>query len=197
MARSSARRSSGRQGRRKKQNNNNLWLLIGGGVVVVIIILAATLSVRSNSQKIGEQTEPSSPPPSQHIANVTDPHPPYVTNPPTYGYHHVSAASAGIYTEPLPDEITVHNLEHGFVIIHYRQDAAPETVTQLTNITRELQQLNPCVILQPRAVDNLDVPLALTAWNWMLKLDTVDAEQIRTFFRGHVGNGPEPVCRPL
>ncbi len=44
--------------------------------------------------------------------------------------------------------------------------------------------------MEPRAVDNLpDATIAMTAWNWMLKLNSFDANQIRTFFEGHVGRG--------
>jgi hypothetical protein len=197
MSRSGTRRTGGRQARRKQQNTNSL-LIIGGGVLLVIILVAVGLALSRGTAQIGQQIESGVPPPSQHINNVTDPHPPYTTNPPTFGYHYVNPASGGIYQEPLPDEITIHNLEHGFIVIHYRQDLDPATLTQLTSLARELQQENSCLIMEPRAVDNLpDATIAMTAWNWLLKLETFDAEQIRTFFRGHVGRGPEQVCRPL
>ena len=39
----------------------------------------------------------------------------------------------------------------------------------------------------------LDTPIAVTSWNWLLKLNAYDADQIRSFFRQHVNNGPEQV----
>ena len=197
MSRSSARRTGGRQIRRKPQKNNTP-LIIGGGVILVIVLVAAGLALsRGSAAQIGQQIEAVEPPPSQHINNVTDPHPTYTTNPPTFGYHYVTPAGAGIYTEPLPDEVTVHNLEHGFVVIHYRQNLDQATVTQLTSLARELQQQNPCILMEPRATDKLTEPLAMTAWNWLLKLNSYDPDSIRAFFRAHVGHGPEAFCKPL
>jgi hypothetical protein len=198
MSQSSARRASGRQARRKPQRKSNTPLIIGGvaALVVVLVILGIVFSGGGGGQ-IGQQIEPVAPAPGEHIQNITDPHPTYTSNPPTSGFHYVSPANGGVYTQPLPDEVTVHNLEHGFVIVHYRQDADPATVTQLTTLTRSLQQQNSCIILEPRPVDKLDVPIALTAWNWLLKLPNYDEASIRSFFKAHVGRGPEAVCRPL
>jgi hypothetical protein len=173
-------------------------LIIGGVIAVLVVLVGAGLLLSSGgAAQVGQQIEPQVPPAGEHIANVTDPHPTYTSNPPTSGHHFVTPAGAGVYTQPLPDEVTVHNLEHGFIIIHYRQDLDQATVNQLTSLARELQQQNPCVILEPRAVDKLDVPIAMTAWNWLLKLPSYDAASIRAFFRAHVGRGPEAVCRPL
>jgi len=198
MSQSNTRRAGGREIRRKQQRKSNMPLIIGAAAAVVVILVIAGLFLgRGSTAQIGERTEAQDPPPGQHIQNLTDPHPTYTTNPPTFGYHYVSPANSGIYTQPLPDEMTVHNLEHGFVIIHYRQDLDQATVTQLTTLARELQQQSPCLIVEPRATDKLDVPIAMTAWNWSLKLQSYDANSIRTFFKGHVGRGPEQVCRPL
>ena len=198
MSQSSARRASGRQARRKPQRKSSTPLIIGGAVVVVVVlvVLGIVLSGGGTAQ-VGQQVEPQVPAPGEHIQNVTDPHPTYTSNPPTSGYHFVTPANGGVYTQPLPDEVTVHNLEHGFVIVHYRQDLDAATVAQLTTLTRTLQQQNSCIILEPRAVDKLEVPIALTAWNWLLKLQGYDEASIRAFFRAHVGRGPEAVCQPL
>ena len=96
-------------------------------------------------------------------------------------------------TQPLADEITIHNLEHGGVIIHYRQDLDQATVDKLTALTRQLQQQSPCVLMLPRPTEKLDKPIAVTAWTWLLKLDTFDATTITNFFRKHVNQGPEQV----
>jgi hypothetical protein len=197
MSRSSTRRAGGREIRRPKRKSNTP-LIIGAvaGVVVLLVIVGLALS-RGNAAQIGQQIEPQVPQANQHIQNVTDPHPTYTSNPPTSGWHYVTPANPGVYTQPLADEITVHNLEHGFVVIHYRQDLDAATVTQLTSLARELQQQNPCVILEPRPTDKLEEQVAVTAWNYLLKLPTYDAASIRAFFRAHVGRGPETVCKPL
>jgi hypothetical protein len=198
MSRSSARRAGGREIRRK-QRKSNTPLIIGAVVVVLVVLVIAGLALAGGggATNRGQQIEPQDPPAAQHIQNLTDPHPTYTSNPPTSGWHYVTPANPGVYTQPLPDEQTVHNLEHGFIIIHYRQNLDQATVSQLTSLARELQQQNPCMILEPRANDKLDVPIAVTAWNWLLKLQSFDAASIRAFFRAHVGHGPEQVCAPL
>jgi hypothetical protein len=190
------RRAGGRQIRRQ-QRKSNTPLIIGAVVGVIAILVIAGLLLRGTAAQVGQQVETGIPIAGQHIQNLTDPHPTYTSNPPTSGWHYVSTAPPGVQTQPLPDEMVVHNLEHGFVVIHYRQDVNQATVDQLTTLTRELQQLRPCVILQPRPNDKLDVPIAVTAWNWLLKQPSYNPDEIRSFFRARVGHGPEQVCRPL
>jgi hypothetical protein len=172
-------------------------LIVGAVVGVVVILVIAGLLLRGTGAQVGQQVETGVPIANQHIQNLTDPHPTYTSNPPTSGWHYVNTAPPGVQTQPLPDEMTVHNLEHGFVVIHYRQDVDQATVGQLTTLARELQQLNPCVILEPRPTDKLDVPIAATAWNWLLKQPAYNPDELRAFFRAHVGRGPEAVCKPL
>jgi hypothetical protein len=198
MSQSSTRRAGGREIRRQKRKSNTP-LIIGAvvGVVIILVIAGLALGRSGGTAQVGEQIQAGEPPAGQHIQNLTDPHPPYNSNPPTSGWHYVTTAPPGVQTQPLPDEMTVHNLEHGFVIIHYRQNLDQPTVDLLTSLARELQQQNPCLILEPRAVDKLDVPVAVTAWNWMLKQQSYNAAAIRAFFKAHVGRGPEQVCQPL
>jgi Protein of unknown function (DUF3105) len=197
MSRSSARRTGGRQARRKQQKSNTPLIIVGAGILIIVLVAAGLALSRGSAAQIGEQIEAVDPPPNQHINSVDAPHATYTTNPPTFGEHYINPANGGVYTQPLPDEITVHNLEHGYVIIHYRQDLDQATVGQLTSLARELQQLNPCLLMEPRATDKLTEPIAMTAWNWLLRLDSYDPDKIRAFFRAHVGRGPEQVCHPL
>jgi heme/copper-type cytochrome/quinol oxidase subunit 2 len=196
MTRSSTRRAAGRQIPRR-QRKSNTPLIVGAVVGVIVILIAAGLLLRGTAAQVGQQVESGIPVAGQHIQNLTDPHPTYTSNPPTSGWHYVSTAPPGVQTQPLPDEMVVHNLEHGFVVIHYRQDLDQATVDQLTSLARELQQQNPCLILEPRPTDKLDVPVAATAWNWLLKQPTYNPEELRAFFKAHVGRGPEQICRPL
>jgi hypothetical protein len=173
----------------KKKSNRPL--IIGAVVGVIAIMVVAGLMFANQGTTVGERQADQSNP---HIVSETDPHPAYSSNPPTSGWHTGGNIGPwGVTTQPIADEITIHNLEHGGVLIHYRQDLDPAAVTQLTNLTRQLQGQSPCVLLLPRAADKLDVPIAVTAWNWLLKLDAFDAGQIETFFQQRVNKGPEKV----
>jgi len=198
MSQSSVRRSGGRQVQKKKANSNRT-LLIAGAVGVVLIMLAAGLALsRSGGGNVAGQEQFANqvpPPASSHIVNPTDPHPAYNSNPPTSGWHTGGNIGPwGVSTQAIADEISIHNLEHGGVIIHYRQGLDQASVDQLTTLTRELQAQSPCIVLVPRPADKLqETPIAVTAWTWLLKLDTVDSAKIRAFYRAHIDQGPEKV----
>jgi Protein of unknown function (DUF3105) len=196
MSQSSARRTSGREIQRKS-GKTNTPLIIGAVVAIVIIMVAAGIALsRGGGGSLNEQQFPNlvPAPANPHIAEVTSPHEPYNSNPPTSGWHYGGGiAPWGVQSEPLPDELTVHNLEHGGVVIHYRQGLDQATVDQLTTLTRQLQQQSPCIVLEPRPADKLDKPIAVTAWTWLMKLDSFDASAIGAFFRKHVDGGPEHV----
>jgi hypothetical protein len=198
MSQSTARR----QGRRQVQRKTTNWVPIAGVAVALVVIAVGGWLALSGGGVSGTavvQQFPNQAPAgsSPHINLPTDPHPAYNSNPPTSGWHTGGNIGPwGVSTQPIADEITVHNLEHGGVIIHYRQNLDKGTVDQLTALTRELQQQSPCVVLLPRPADKLDTPIAVTAWTWMLKdskFDSDTAKSIRSFFRSHVDQGPEKV----
>ena len=198
MSQSSARRTSGREIQRKSSKKSNTPLIVGAiaAVVIIMVVAGIALSRSGGGVSLNEQQFPNlvPAPGNPHIAEITSQHGPYNSNPPTSGWHYGGGIGPwGVSTEPLPDELTVHNLEHGGVIIHYRQDLDQATVNQLTTLTRQLQQQSPCIVLEPRPNDKLDKPIAVTAWTWMMKLDSFDATTIGAFFRKHVDQGPEHV----
>ena len=196
MSQTSARRSTGRDAQRKATRKSNGTPMIAGvvGLLVIMVVAGFLLSRRSGST-VGQQFPNQVPAPANpHIQAVTDAHPAYNSNPPTSGWHTGGNIGPwGVTTQPIPDEITVHNLEHGWVIIHYRQDLDQATVDQLTTLTRELQRQSPCVMLLPRPADKLDKPIAMTAWTWLLKLDSFDSAAISSFLKQHINQGPEQV----
>ena len=134
-----------------------------------------------------------------HLNTLQQPLPqPYNSNPPTSGWHLGSATAPwGILHQPFDDRLTVHNLEHGGVIIHYRQSLDPASVAQLTALAEGLQRRSPCIILVPRLDAQLERPIAVTAWTALLTLDRVDEAAITSFFERYVGHGPESICEPL
>jgi uncharacterized protein DUF3105 len=123
----------------------------------------------------------------------------YNTIPPTSGEHWSSTSPAapapwGIKDSMLPNEVTTHNLEHGGIVIAYNNLTAVET-EQLKSIVRALTNGSyRKIILEPYPQLN-DAKIALTAWRWLLKLQTVDRIQIVQFVRSHYSDpnyAPEP-----
>jgi hypothetical protein len=197
MTRSSTRRSSSSRRTSAARRKSNTGTYIGVGVVVAILIAAIGFAVwRGASRNVGERIPDMGV--SLHLPNAEDiPPVPYNSNPPTSGYHWGGGTAPwGILNEPVPDTLTVHNIEHGGIVIHYRQGLDQARLDQLTGVARSLLEENPCVVMVPRPAEQLDTPIALTAWNYLMPLETVDEESIRAFFNAHIGRGPEAVCRP-
>ncbi len=114
----------------------------------------------------------------------------YNSNPPTSGPHYPYPAGWGIYKNPPADEFLVHNLEHGGVIISYNPEQINgRELAQLQEQARSLSNFNPRVILTPRS--NLDTAIALTAWNYLQKLDRYDSTAVKVFYATHIARGPE------
>jgi hypothetical protein len=124
----------------------------------------------------------------------------YQDNPPTNGRHYQEPAEDGLYHEAPPDEMLVHTLEHGRVIVW----AKPSLPREARETIRALfDEDDYQMVVVPRR--NMEPVLAATAWNRdpdpggtgrTLACDrwsdgVVDA--IRTFRDEHRSNGPEPV----
>ena len=126
-----------------------------------------------------------------HI-NPDQGHPPYNSVPATSGWHYAqphAPARWGAHDEVLPDEVLVHNLEHGGVGVHYNcPEGCPQLVEQLSSIVRRADE----VIMSP--YPDMDTRIALTAWNYIDKFDILDAERVEDFIRGHMNSqdAPEP-----
>jgi len=127
------------------------------------------------------------------------PHSGYSTTPATSGPHwstapvngapHGAPARWGIYTVVLPDEVLVHNLEHGGIGLHYNCPAGcPEVVSALT------------ALVPPGASQFIASPypgapakVVATAWRRLLLLDAVDSERIKQFIAAYQDKAPESI----
>ena len=131
---------------------------------------------------------------AEHISQ-TQTHPPYNSVPATSGWHRGDATAPapwGVYDNELPDEILVHNLEHGGVGIHYNcPEGCDELIDQLEGIANRMGK----VIMSPYAA--MDTKIALTAWTFLDSFDEFDKDRVEDFARAHEGspNAPEYLAR--
>lgn len=122
----------------------------------------------------------------EHIP-VGSEHPTYNSNSPTGGWHYNSPAKTGIYDVEFPDEQIIHNLEHGHIWFAYKPDLPPEQIEQLVKIAKDYGSR---IIMTPRSTN--DSPIAVAAWQYLLKMGTVDESAIRAFVGTHRNiAGPE------
>lgn len=125
--------------------------------------------------------------PAKHIQPGAS-HPAYNSNPPTSGWHYPTQADWGFYTNKLPDERGVHNLEHGGIWITY-SDVSEETRSNLRDVT---QQYPKSVIVTKRSEN--DAPIAAASWGQLLKLEAFDRDRIIEFIDQNRNHSPEPIA---
>lgn len=166
---------------------------VGGIVVVSLVILiggAWFLNVKDNKERgradqpfVGEKMPDMG---AAHVArNAT--HPPYNSNPPTSGWHWGDGvAGPGIKDRPMPDELVLHSMEHGAAVLWYQDDMAPEDVERLRKVFNDSSGKK---IMLPRK--DLEVPVALASWGYLLKLETIDEAKIKEFIETNNDRAPE------
>jgi hypothetical protein len=179
-------------------------LLIGGVIVVGVLILALVLIFGGGpAENVGVQQADDG---RTHVADGTDCRndpaqcgtDPYSSVPAVSGPHWGTPAAWGVYSSPLAESQSIHNLEHGGIVIWYDPEAL--TVEQIDELTTYVQNQNATglsgrykFILSPwGGSEPLPSPVVGTAWRWILELDTVDTAAIDEFARAHYGQSPEP-----
>jgi len=113
----------------------------------------------------------------------------YDPAPPTGGEHYPVPATCGFYeSDPPPDELLVHDLEHGAVWIAYDPDVDDAQKAALSTLVA--QQAKVTATPYP----DLGSPLVVTAWARQLRLDGVDDPRLVQFIETYrnSSNAPEP-----
>lgn len=199
MARTSKTRprTSGRQRRPapSKARQRNYWLIGGGLLLVALIGLAVYANIQRSRPVAGEEKFP-----SQGNAHVPADAPhsfAYASTPPTSGPHYGSLVQWGIYDEPVAYQSLLHNMEDGGVIIFYQcPDGCPDTMDALSDIVRPYLAADRRVVLAPNdptwtnglvAHQDMGAPIAVAAWRSLLKLESVDADRVRTLIERYEG----------
>jgi hypothetical protein len=174
-------------------------LLIVGGVLVVgaIVLVVVLLFAGGSGQRIGQRQVDDG---QTHIAEGQAGGP-YSSTPATSGQHWNSATSPGpwgVYTTAQPQERVIHNLEHGGIVIWYQPSQLDaDGVQALTDyVEQQVRSAKFKVILSPWSGQDFGAPIAVTSWNWLLKLDSADIDQVRAFLDDHYGQAPEPLGGP-
>lgn len=113
---------------------------------------------------------------NKHIQNITDGHDPYNSIPPTSGTHVGGKAQWGVSDSSIPDELQLHNLEDGGVMVQYNctpgksePDLATPSAQEADECKKLVEQLASIVKKYPDKVAmapyfKLDTKIALTAW---------------------------------
>jgi len=172
-------------------------LLIGAILVLGLVILALFLLFRDGGSQNGGTIGTVQVNDGQtHIPEGT-PGGPYSSVPATSGTHWSSATAPrpwGVYSTTQPQEAMIHNLEHGGIVIWYQPGQLDANgVAALTSyVQSQISAERFKVILSPWSGADFNHPIAVTAWRWLLYLDTADIDDVRSFLDAHYLDAPEP-----
>jgi hypothetical protein len=165
------------------------WVAIGAVAIVLVlaVVIARNLGVGENAGRyvpgggVGDHR-----PVGQAIA--------YPSYPPTSGTHSETPTSWGFHTEPVVDELAVHNLEHGGVVISYN-NISPDDQSKLKSLLSSYPKDRfGEVKLVIRPYDKIaSGSIVLTAWNWIDELLAYDEVRIRAFMDAHLNKCCESV----
>ena len=166
--------------------------LIWGGLGLGVLIIIGLMVWQGLRPRTGEELSIMT---STHIAVNSDPGE-YNSDPPTSGPHYPNEVQAGFYdtnSYQYPAGYLVHNLEHGYIIFWYNcslleEAACTDLKSQIKSVMDEFNNVK--VIAYPW--DSLDVPVAMTSWGRLQKMETFEAAQARAFYENNLNRSPEP-----
>jgi hypothetical protein len=126
-----------------------------------------------------------------HIASIEEAHAPYNSAPGSSGPHVGLLANWGVHEEPLPEELFIHNLEDGGVVLTYDcPDGCDDLKSELTAL---VEDVGGNVVLTPYtgiAHEGTSYRAAAVAWTRIFYFDefTEDNEsELRTFISIYEG----------
>ncbi len=202
-------------GRRPARQQQPVWVPVGVAIVLTIV-LAIALGLRAGVLSLpaggaqavsgpaavatstalqAAQCQPDVIPgaivcpeqPREHLTPGDTRHPPYNSNPPTSGWHwEAHVPTRPVVTQPQPDEILVHEMEHGAVLLQYRCNDCPDIQQRLADLARKYPQ-STIAVYNPR----LPAPIVVTAWRRLMPLEQVDEQRIEQFIQAYGLKGPE------
>ncbi|MGN6219453.1 MAG: DUF3105 domain-containing protein [Microbacterium sp.] len=178
----------------KRRRSKLVWWIVGStaAVLVVAAIVAsfvfapapAPTYARGDGDGSGIEGVETFDNTATHVEGTVD----YAQTPPAGGDHNAIWLNCGIYTQPVPNENAVHDLEHGAVWLTY--DPAQVSEDDIA----KLEALMPSTFATMSPYEDMDTPIAVSAWNAQLKVDSADDPRIKEFITAywHSTNAPEP-----
>lgn len=180
-----ALRSRMEQRIRRRRLIRRIFMLMGTVILIIGIALVASTFTHRGTPVSGESFALQG---RDHILTGAT-HPAYNSVPPTSGWHYADqVASWGVSASPIPNEIQLHNLEHGGIVIQYHDARDTALVGQLTTFA----QSYPTKVLLAPYTDMPDT-VAMTAWGHRQTFDRYNEPAMRAFIAAFINKGPEEV----
>ena len=116
----------------------------------------------------------------------------YTTAPPASVDHWRVPAPCGFYTDPIPDERVVHNMEHGNIVVSYNLPVESD-VSALRDVLDGIDLNGFWGLARPYSAIEPG-QIALSTWGVVDSFSGVDSKRIETFFETYSGvMGPERI----
>jgi hypothetical protein len=157
------------------------------GVVAVIALVATVIVINTqpkpDNSALLENVQTFTDLEQTHVEGTVD----YPMNPPAGGPHNQVWLNCGIYSEPVPNENAVHDLEHGAVWITYDPELPASDIEKLKAKTP-----SSYAVLSP--YPGLGNPYTISAWGAQLKLTDPDDPALQAFIDEYwrSNSAPEP-----
>ena len=168
-----------------EKRNRLLTIILSSLAAVAVLAIVAVVIVINIQPKApaaeGVQTFPNLE--ATHVEGTVK----YDMSPPAGGPHNPTWLNCGVYSEPVPNEYAVHDLEHGAVWITYSPDLSATDLEALKAVTPDTY-----AVLSP--FPDLDAPIAISAWGAQLKVTDPDDPQLQDFIDRYwrASDAPEP-----
>lgn len=163
---------------------NRTLVALVGVLAVAIVAAAVVLLVRDDEEKPEaaiEGLQTFSDLGNTHVETGVD----YEQSPPVGGDHVGAWLDCGVYTDPVADELAVHNLEHGGIWLAY--DAAALDEAEVAALADRVPDNG---IMTP--YDGLDSPVVVSSWERQVALDGPDDPRLATFVEAYENNPIAP-----
>lgn len=171
---------------RASDRKRNTFIFGGIALVIVAIIVAVSVVIVQQVQENDridalaaqdiEGVETIEVTSFNHVAGPVE----YEQSPPVGGDHNAIWTNCGVYTQPIPNENTVHSLEHGAVWITYQPDLDQAEIDALTDLVGD----RTYVLLSP--YEGQESPIMASAWGLQLAVDSADDDRLRAFLAKYV-----------
>lgn len=134
-------------------------------------------------------------------------HKAYNSQPASSGPHYADSTAPapwGVYTQQVPEEVFIHNEEHGGVVITYNPTMlAPDQLKKLQGLLAppysNKKFLPTKALVTPRPSNTHAIQIA--SWTWTLNMDSYDEATLIKYYYQHQGKSPEagagPSNRPI
>ena len=131
-----------------------------------------------------------------HVAELPEDYE-YNSVPATSGFHNGQTAIWNLYDQPVPQINSLHNLEHGGVVVQYGSGVPEATTAQIADWYQEDPRgliVAPLVPEFEEEDPELADQVVLTSWTHMMRCSSFDEEAFDGFiedYRGPQGDAPE------